>query len=314
MSRRVASTSPCTSSGCGRTRYQIERTATAATTTPTITEGRRPETGGDFLAASWSATIGSRGGEGAAPCLASGGGISIARFPKLVAGHSPGDEQIAGRPSCTGALVCHDAKGQEDAKKETRAPLREARCAVHWHCYALIKGADYPERPSIDGLALLRLHASIHRSSNGVGLRPTRVSGQTLSSIASDPRDFAVPREKRWIFARGTKSPIVRRLTRHCCSTKRRSRRPGASSRRLGMARARSCARHRPAHRYSGYQGGWVRTLQTSSSKVRIRSKLLAIREVKAEPPRSPIWIRCQFFAMFSMNLAHCSLPRHRGG
>ena len=41
MSNRVASTSPCTSSGCGRTRYQIDSPATAATTSPTMIEGAR---------------------------------------------------------------------------------------------------------------------------------------------------------------------------------------------------------------------------------------------------------------------------------
>ena len=39
MSSRVASTSPCTSSGTGRTRYQIDRLAMTAMTTPTIIAG-----------------------------------------------------------------------------------------------------------------------------------------------------------------------------------------------------------------------------------------------------------------------------------
>src|SRR5262249_20330673 len=41
MSNRVASTSPCTSRGSGRTRYQIDRPATAAMTRPTMMEGAR---------------------------------------------------------------------------------------------------------------------------------------------------------------------------------------------------------------------------------------------------------------------------------
>src|SRR5262249_32367267 len=41
MSKRVASTSPCTSRGWGRTRYQIDRPATAMTTRPTMSDGRR---------------------------------------------------------------------------------------------------------------------------------------------------------------------------------------------------------------------------------------------------------------------------------
>src|SRR6516165_5795954 len=49
MSRRVASISPCTSRGCGRTRYQIDKTATAATTTPTMIEGSRVGEDGHFF-------------------------------------------------------------------------------------------------------------------------------------------------------------------------------------------------------------------------------------------------------------------------
>src|SRR5260221_7345979 len=41
MSDRLASTSPCTSRGSGRTRYQIERPATAAMTRATMMEGAR---------------------------------------------------------------------------------------------------------------------------------------------------------------------------------------------------------------------------------------------------------------------------------
>ena len=46
MSKRVASTSPCTSRGSGRTRYQIDRPAMAATTKPTMMEGIRVGAGG----------------------------------------------------------------------------------------------------------------------------------------------------------------------------------------------------------------------------------------------------------------------------
>ena len=46
MSSRVASTSPCTSRGSGRTRYQIDRPAMAATTSPTMMEGIRVGAGG----------------------------------------------------------------------------------------------------------------------------------------------------------------------------------------------------------------------------------------------------------------------------
>src|SRR5262245_26842917 len=45
MSSRVASTSPCTSKGWGRTRYQIDKDATAAITRPTIMAGIRVEAG-----------------------------------------------------------------------------------------------------------------------------------------------------------------------------------------------------------------------------------------------------------------------------
>jgi len=41
MSNRVASTSPCTSRGCGRSKYHIDNVATTATTTPTMIAGRR---------------------------------------------------------------------------------------------------------------------------------------------------------------------------------------------------------------------------------------------------------------------------------
>jgi len=49
MSRRVASTSPCTSSGSDRTKYQIDNPATAATTMATMIAGAREGTGGRAL-------------------------------------------------------------------------------------------------------------------------------------------------------------------------------------------------------------------------------------------------------------------------
>src|SRR5262249_55125968 len=49
ISNRVASTSPCTSSGCGRTRYQIDKAATTATTPPTTIAGRRVGEGANFF-------------------------------------------------------------------------------------------------------------------------------------------------------------------------------------------------------------------------------------------------------------------------
>ena len=58
-----------------------------------------------------------------------------------------------------------------------------------------------------------------------------------------------------------------------------------------------SCARHRPAHRYSGHQGGSVGTRLLIEDPY--SGKLLAPREVKAEPPRLPIGIRCQFLLRF---------------
>jgi hypothetical protein len=52
MSNRVASTSPCTSRGWPRTRYQIDRVATAAMTTATMRDGMRPEVGARGLGVS----------------------------------------------------------------------------------------------------------------------------------------------------------------------------------------------------------------------------------------------------------------------
>src|SRR5215471_3486151 len=76
MSNRVASTSPCTSSGCGCTRYQIDKPVTKAITTPTAIDGSQVgEGGGCFLT--------SPGGAGA-PCVwTSGFGISIAYSARL---------------------------------------------------------------------------------------------------------------------------------------------------------------------------------------------------------------------------------------
>jgi hypothetical protein len=93
MSNRVASTSPCTSSGCGRTKYQIERPATAAITKPTMMDGKRLG-GGARLAASLSFLTGSLRALGAAMpasdtslcakgATRSGVGVSIAHSAKL---------------------------------------------------------------------------------------------------------------------------------------------------------------------------------------------------------------------------------------
>jgi hypothetical protein len=78
MSSRVASTSPCTSSGSPRTRYQIDRPAMTAMTTATIADGIRVEAGGCAFGASF-------GGSGAACAGASGVGVSIATSADLVA-------------------------------------------------------------------------------------------------------------------------------------------------------------------------------------------------------------------------------------
>src|SRR5215831_3098170 len=58
MSNRVASTSPCTRRGCGRTRYQIDRPTIAAMTRPKMSNGRRLG-GARRLAASLSSLTGS---------------------------------------------------------------------------------------------------------------------------------------------------------------------------------------------------------------------------------------------------------------
>src|SRR6516162_6379621 len=58
MSRRVASTSPCTSNGSPRTRYEIDRLATAATTRPTMMDGMRVEAGACFLGACFATCFG----------------------------------------------------------------------------------------------------------------------------------------------------------------------------------------------------------------------------------------------------------------
>src|SRR5262245_2419715 len=83
MSNRVASTSPCTSSGCGCTRYQIDKAVTKAITEPTRIDGSQVGAGGGCLATS---TGGSGACIWASGCVwASGFGISIAHSARLKA-------------------------------------------------------------------------------------------------------------------------------------------------------------------------------------------------------------------------------------
>src|SRR5262249_34731574 len=71
MSNRVASTSPCTSRGSPRTRYQIDRMATAAATTPTMMAGAK----GGVAACFFGATGGGCGAGGVAPLCAGGASV-----------------------------------------------------------------------------------------------------------------------------------------------------------------------------------------------------------------------------------------------
>jgi hypothetical protein len=77
MSNRVASTSPCTIRGCGRTRYQIDKAATKAITRPTMIDESQVDEGGRCLVTSLD------GGSGVLCLCTSGFGISIAHSPQL---------------------------------------------------------------------------------------------------------------------------------------------------------------------------------------------------------------------------------------
>jgi hypothetical protein len=79
MSSRVASTSPWTSIGCGRTRNQIESPAMAATMTPTMMEGTRPARGA--LSPGAGRDGGGEGGSGTSAGWASARGVCIPQLP-----------------------------------------------------------------------------------------------------------------------------------------------------------------------------------------------------------------------------------------
>src|SRR5262245_33836634 len=80
MSNRVASASPCTSRGSGRTRYQIDKAATATITTPTMMDGTRVDEDDAFFIGALTTALGS---SDAARAWMSGFGISIAHSAEL---------------------------------------------------------------------------------------------------------------------------------------------------------------------------------------------------------------------------------------